>query len=455
MSLQNQTLLSSIKPGTKILFANVPADGHFNPLTGLAYHLKKQGHDVRWYTSEHYRPKVERLGIPFYPLQKALDIAADPTTLFPEREALKSQIAKLNFDIVNVFIKRGPEYYEDIQSIRQTFAFDLMIADLTFTAIPFVTDIMKIPVVAVGIVPITKNSRDLPPAGLGMTPSYSFFGRLKQGILRWTALNVLFAKSNKIMQQVLGEYGIHTEAESVFDLAVEKANLVLQTGSPGFEYKRSDLDPKYKFVGALLPHSPKKTTARWTSEKLSLYKKVVLVTQGTVEGDVNKLMAPTLEAFKDTDVLVIATTGGNGTEDLRKRFTSDNFIIEDFIPFDEVMPLADVYITNGGMGGVMLGIQHNLPMVVAGVHEGKNEITARIGYFNLGINLKTEKPKAAQIRAAVEEVLKNPSYRKNVKKLSKEMASYKPAELCEQYIAQLLPSRRRRVLEEREPEPIY
>ncbi len=455
MSLQNQILLSSIKPGTKILFATVPADGHVNPLTGLAYHLKSEGYDVRWYTSEHYRQKIERLGVPFFPLQKALDLASDPSSLFPEREAIKSQIGKLNFDIVNAFIKRGPEYYEDIQAIYQTFPFDLLIADLTFTGIPFVTDIMKKLVIAVGIVPITKNSRDLPPAGLGLTPSYSVFGRIKQNLLRWTATNVLFAKSNKIMRQVLGEYGIHTEADSVFDLAVEKANLVLQTGSPGFEYKRSDLHPKYKFVGALLPHSPKKAATAWTSEKLSQYKKLALVTQGTVEGDVEKLLVPTLEAFKNSDVLVIATTGGNGTEALRKQFPYDNVIIEDFIPFDEVMPLADVYVTNGGMGGVMLGIQNNLPMVAAGVHEGKNEITARIGYFNLGINLKTEKPKPAQVRAAVEEVLKNPAYRKNVKKLAREMAAYNPAQLCEQYIAQLLPARRRRVLEEREPEPIY
>ncbi len=31
-----------------ILFATVPADGHFNPLTGVAMHLKAAGHDIRW-----------------------------------------------------------------------------------------------------------------------------------------------------------------------------------------------------------------------------------------------------------------------------------------------------------------------------------------------------------------------------------------------------------------------
>jgi len=39
---------SSLKRAYRSLFANVPADGHFNPLTGLAKFLQKQGHDVRW-----------------------------------------------------------------------------------------------------------------------------------------------------------------------------------------------------------------------------------------------------------------------------------------------------------------------------------------------------------------------------------------------------------------------
>ncbi|WP_299185577.1 hypothetical protein [uncultured Aquimarina sp.] len=33
----------------KILFACIYADGHFNPMTQLAVHLKKK-RDVRWYT---------------------------------------------------------------------------------------------------------------------------------------------------------------------------------------------------------------------------------------------------------------------------------------------------------------------------------------------------------------------------------------------------------------------
>jgi UDP:flavonoid glycosyltransferase YjiC (YdhE family) len=46
-------------------------------------------------------------------------------------------------------------------------------------------------------------------------------------------------------------------------------------------------------------------------------------------------------------------------------------VIEDFIDFDFIMPRIDIYVTNGGYGGTLLAIEHALPMVVAGVNEGK------------------------------------------------------------------------------------
>jgi len=175
--------------GRKILFATVPFDGHVNPLTGLAVHLKSLGYDVRWYTSTYYADKMQKLGIPFYPLVKAMDVRADEVdVLFPERKKHKSQVAKLNYDIINVFINRATEYFADVVEIHKTFPFDVMISDITFTATPFVIDIMKKPVITGGIVPLTETSKDLAPSGLGITPSSSVPGKIKQAALRFFAI---------------------------------------------------------------------------------------------------------------------------------------------------------------------------------------------------------------------------------------------------------------------------
>src|SRR3954454_23293941 len=133
--MNKQLNLSTIEPGTKILFANIPADGHFNPLTGLAVHLKKIGCDVRWYTSSSYENKIASLGIPFFPFKKAFDVSLGDKQIedvFPDRKKYKSQISKLKFDMINVFILRAPEYYADLRELYEEFPFELMIADITF-----------------------------------------------------------------------------------------------------------------------------------------------------------------------------------------------------------------------------------------------------------------------------------------------------------------------------------
>ncbi len=431
---------TSIQPGTRILFANFPADGHFNPLTSLAVHLKNLGCDVRWYTSKKYQPKIEKLCIPFYGLKRALDFAVYPDidTAFPDRKNHKSQVAKLKYDMVHAFILRSPEYFEDILEIYEHFEFELMVADITFGAIPFVKEKMNIPVIGVNIFPLPETSKDLGPTGLGLVPASTFFGRMRQNALRFIADKILFAEPTKVMAEMLAGYGISMNGSNIFDILVKKSTLVVQSGTPGFEYKRSDMSQHVHFIGPLLPYTAPQHDPHWYNPKLAQYDKVILLTQGTVETDGDKLLIPALEAFKDSDALVVVTTGGSGTEALRKRYPHQNILVEDFIPFHQVMPYADVYITNGGYGGVLLSIQNQLPMVVAGVHEGKNEINARIGYFNLGINLKTEKPTPSQLRNAVQEVLDNPTYRENIKKLSEEFASYDPVELFEELAAALL-----------------
>lgn len=461
MNYNNQITNNGYSPGDlagkKILFACFPSDGHFNPLTGLAVHLQSLGCDVRWYTSPIYSEKLKKLQIPQYKFVAAKDVNGENVEeVFPERAKINGKIRKLNFDMVHAFILRGPEYYADILNIHKEFPFDVMVADCAFSGIPFVTDKMNIPVISIGVFPLVETSKDLAPPGLGMEPSYSFAGRIKQRVLRYVASKVLFAKSNKVMWDILAKYGIDHMNLNIFDLLVRKSTLLLQSGTPGFEYYRSDLGQNIRFIGPLLPFQSKKQRVPWFDARLNQYEKVVVVTQGTVEKNPEKIVVPTLEAFKGTDTLVIATTGGSGTAELKKRFPQSNLVIEDFIPFADIMPYADAYITNGGYGGVLLGIGNQLPLIVAGVHEGKNEINARIGFFRLGINLKTEWPKPEQVKQAVEELLSDPSYKENVVKLGKEFDGYNPNELFAYYTNDILQKTRRIfITSNREEEKIY
>jgi len=435
----HETMLA---PGTgkkkKILIANIPADGHFNPLTSVAVALKEAGHDVRWYTGPTFAPKIEKLGIPYYLFNKAKEVTVhNIDEVFPERKTIRNHVRKVIFDICTYFIERGPEFYEDIKDISNIFDFDVLVADNAFTGIMFVKEKLKKHTVAVGVLPLAETSEELPPPIMGLMPAGTAAGKAMHRVLRFIMNNMLLKKPHAMLHEQQRRYGIAKEDKNIFDLQIAKSTVYLQSGTPGFEYKRK-MSKHIHFIGPLLPYASRQQYTIKFEDKLRKYDKVILVTQGTFEGDVTKLIVPTIEAYKDSNNLVVVTTAGWHTAMLRERYKSyDNVVIEDFIPFNQIMPYADVYVSNGGFGGVMLSISNKLPMVVGGVHEGKNEICARVGYFKLGVNLHTERPTPEKIRKAVAKVLADKQYQENVEKLSKEFAEYDPAKLCEQYISRL------------------
>jgi UDP:flavonoid glycosyltransferase YjiC (YdhE family) len=367
-----------------------------------------------------------------------VDINSDTVAkVLPERTLITDVAERLDYDMLNVFAKRGSEYFEDIQAIHRSFPFELMVADSLFAGIPLVRGKMKIPVVAIGVIPLAANSVDLAPYGMALPPARNAEEKAKYAELNLQN-NAMLKKSIDYFSAVLTDFDIDNEKSVLLDQLIVQADQYLQIGTPGFEYDRSDFGDNIRFVGGLMPFKTAKKTKPWYDGRLKRYKKVLLVTQGTIERDSRKLLEPTLEAFRNTDTLVIATTGGWNTTRLAETYAADNIIIEDFIPFDEVMPYADVYITNGGYGGTLLSIKNKLPMVAAGVHEGKSEVCARIGFFNYGINLNTESPTAEAVRNAVEEVLNNNLYKENVTRQSEEMNRIDSNELCANFISQLL-----------------
>jgi UDP:flavonoid glycosyltransferase YjiC (YdhE family) len=132
-----------------------------------------------------------------------------------------------------------------------------------------------------------------------------------------------------------------------------------------------------------------------------------------------------LEALAGEDVLVIAA--GVTSEDLGD--VPPNARVEAFIPFKPLLPHVDLYITNGGFGGVHYALANGVPIVCGGTTEDKPEICNRVAYSGVGINLKTDRPTPQRVQEAVKRVLSEPRYRQRARELQAELAQHDaPAE---------------------------
>jgi UDP:flavonoid glycosyltransferase YjiC (YdhE family) len=125
-------------------------------------------------------------------------------------------------------------------------------------------------------------------------------------------------------------------------------------------------------------------------------------------------------------------------EDLKKQCPKENIIIEEFMPYADIMPYASLMITNGGFGGVITALNYGVPLIVAGDSEDKPEIAARINYFKVGINLGTGHPKPKKIARAVSEIFNNPVYKENASRISRDFqqhnAPVETVELIEKFL---------------------
>ena len=419
----------------KILFASMPADGHFNPLTGIAVQLADRGHDVRWYAGPAYGTRLDRLGMRWFPYERATEVmASNLNDLFPERASLKGP-KLISLDLEALFVSQVENHFQDLAHLRQEWPFDALVCDGALYAEQLVAESLQIPVFAVGLTMVMPDANG-PPPFFGLRPARTPVGRLHHAVVRRMLASAMKAGTTHY-NQILAEHGIAPIRPDGFPHEpMLRTRRVFLNGSPGLEFPGYQPLANAEYVGPLVP------ARRVTSPRAALpdivvatSKRVVAVSQGTVDNtDPGKLLVPTIEALKDSPYVVVATTAGAGTEALRARYPLPNVVIEDYIDYDDLFAHVDVFVTSGGFGSNLVAFLHGVPVVGAGKREGKNDINARVGYNQLGIDLRSEHPKPAAILKAVQTVLDDPTYATNVANLRAELQAYDPIATIENTI---------------------
>jgi UDP:flavonoid glycosyltransferase YjiC (YdhE family) len=421
---------------TKFLFATMPFDGHFNPLTSIAMHLSAQGHDVRWYAGPSYASKLSDLGIPHVPFKRAREVSGENIAeLFPERAGLKGP-KLLSFDLEQVFVANVEHHYHDILEARETFPFDALVCDPGFYAAHLIAAKLNPRVYTIGVGPLVGLSED-PPPFFGLKPVRTIVDKLVHRVAR-ALLNSTMREGVKTYNRALATEGLPPVAVGDFlELTRRCATYYFQSGVPGFEYPRRSLPANVRFVGPLLPFKNGPMQQSYELEqKIQRYRSVIVVSQGTVDNsDPEKLFVPALEALKGGSHLVVATTGGKNTADLRRRYPEDNVVVEDFVDFGLLFGHTDLFICNGGYGSILLALSNGVPILSAGVREGKNDINARIDYFGFGVDLKSERPTPAKIAKGVARVLGEKRFAQNVARVRAEFETYDPLDLIDGFIS--------------------
>ncbi|MCU0567746.1 MAG: glycosyltransferase [Oculatellaceae cyanobacterium Prado106] len=422
----------------RFLIATIPVVGHVSPAKPIARQLIDRGHQVWWYTGGAFQASVESTGAHFVPIRSGLDYSFPenvPKAAVQPRDALRG-LAQLKFDLKYFFIESAIAQVADLRQILQEFPADVILADFCFLGAAWLHEQGGPPWAGFGVSVLALSSQDTPPFGLGLLPNASLWGRFRDRSLYWLIQRLfrdLLADTNQIRAQM----GLPATTQGFFDTL--SPFLHLAGTVPAFEYPRRDLPPQVHFIGPLLASvTDEFTPPPWWAD-LQTDKPIILVTQGTVATNPADLIAPTLQALAQEDVLVVATMGGVPIDRIQLNPIPANARIASFIPFSHLLPSVDVMVTNGGYNGVQMALAQGVPLIVSGQTEDKPEVAARVEWAGVGIRLKPNKLTPDRLKTAVRQILTDPQYKARAKQLQAIIAGYdapvRAVELLEQLAA--------------------
>jgi len=279
--------------------------------------------------------------------------------------------------------------------------------------------------IGIGINPLCLFDERVPPWGSGLEYDDSLQGRERNRNMRIAMDEGLYARLNQKYDAVLRSLGASKSPWSFFDAMVLMPDVFLQMCIPGVEYPRSEVPSSLRFAGNI-PQGHREQMKegehpQWWSRVTNPSTKVVFVCQGTASRiRFEDLVMPTLEGLANEDVVVVASLGKKGAILSSEVPIPSNAHVIDYVPYDDIFPHADVFISNGGYGGFQHAINHGLPMVIAGLNADKPEVAARAEWAGVGINLKTQVATAKAVKKSVLEILSNPKYRARARELQAE-----------------------------------
>jgi MGT family glycosyltransferase len=407
----------------KILLASTPATGHLNPLLATGHILIAEGHEVVGLSGNAFRKRIESIGAGFRPLPEGADFdLSDIISVAPELKDIPPGPKWRRTAMERIFVDTIPAQHRGLRQALRDFPADIIIGDdMIFGLLPMLLGARaKRPsVVLCGTSILHWRREDKAPLFAGLPPATTPAQIEEYAAISRENDKVVDRPVTRRLNRLLKGLGVRSSATPLFESVVELADAYLQLTVPSFEFPRA-VPSSVHFVGAL-PIIPNQAPVPGWAHELDGSRKVVLVTQGTVANhNFNLLIAPTLAALaNEPDLLVVVTAGGRPIDAIPGPIPG-NARLASYLPFDWILPKADVFVTNGGYGSVNQAMSFGVPLVTAGLTEDKADVNARVAWSGVGIDLATNEPTPQALRAAIRTVLDKPAHRSRASSIAEE-----------------------------------
>jgi UDP:flavonoid glycosyltransferase YjiC (YdhE family) len=384
----------------RFLFSSTGGYGHIHPLMPLASALKGIGHQIAFVSRASLAPMVEAEGYDYFPVGG--DIAGDP-----EFQQVKAEMAAIpttfETEMVNytrLFCGVGPRLRApDLINIAERWQADMIIREAAEYGSLIAAEKLSLPHATVAFTSALQCmsifERDA-ASQLDLT-------RARWGLAPDPALSALYRYLH--LSYAPPTFGTH----DVGDIDG------FRSGTP--------IAPTTHFIRTeLFDNVDNETLPGWIAQLPK--QPTVYVTLGT---EISKepefwpgVMQTIIAGLRDAPINLIVTIG-RGQDPALFGLQPANVHIEQYIPQSLLLSKCDLMVMHGGSNSLLAGLEVGLPMVIVPLIADQFFNANIIESMQIGQVVRRAQLTPVGIRAAVDEVLNNPVYRRNTAKLKAEM----------------------------------
>jgi MGT family glycosyltransferase len=355
---------------SKIVFFNIPAQGHTNPTLGVVRELIAKGNEVYYYSYEMMREKIQGTGATFIPCDaydQQINLSKDDTARIGKDLAFSTEL------IVNMTLALDDAIVKDMQKLKP----DVIVADsMAFWG------------------KLIAKKLDIPFVSSTTTFAFNKYSAkvMKQGGAGLFSVIKSMPKINKSIKRLQDKGYV---VKSVLDIVSnDNDTRTIVYTSTMFQPFAETFSDNYDFVGPIVCEQ-KETIER--AETPTVY-----ISLGSVDNNHPEFYKNCLKAMDGQPYSVIISTG-NETDITKLGEIPSNCVVKNTVDQIAVLKSTDVFITHCGMNSVSEALYYGVPLVLFPQSPEQQGVANRVCELNAGIFLNDTLPET--IRSTVQTTL--------------------------------------------------
>jgi len=388
----------------KAFFLNIPAHGHMNPSLPLVQELVNHGETIVYYTGEEFREKVETAGAEFRTYESLGKAIRFQFGYYDARSPNMVMMARM-------MIQFTEDVLPPLLDVLRREQPDYILHDFTCIWGSLAAEILAIPAVAIiPQFPINYQTRPDPYPGMWRDLLWNFVAGIPH-----------MGPFRRIARRISAAYETRPITLMNFMSNHESLNIVFT--SRYFQPNADDFDDSFVFVGpSIAPRDetidfPLDFPAHCTGPRVYISLGTTILTANVA------FYRACFQAFGDTDKRVILSAG-RWTDPESLADAPSNFIIRPYVPQLEILKLADVFITHGGMGSVSEGLLYGVPLIVIPQMADQPFVAQRVKRLGAGYVLYRQPSRPAELNRLVDAIVADKSVHAECNRIA---ASFKEA----------------------------